>query len=198
MFKILIEILKNGLLSIKLDINGNNKNFNLEHIIFIIIPIISLCLVYFKHDTFIQYSSISTILSLFSALMFGVLIKIPDKFKDLEKIIDDDLNKLSNEQKVKYNQLKNYLKLFTYTLTCSIVLAFISIFFSFLNSIFPSLTSKSIDYSNYNLTYKIYEIDYNTTLIFIYRYILISALSYFIFQNLLLTYMNILCMNLKK
>ncbi|MGV0755063.1 hypothetical protein [Empedobacter brevis] len=183
MFKILIEILKNGLISLKLDINGNNKKITLEHIIFLLIPIISLCLVYFKHNTFIQYSSISTILSLFSALMFGVLIKIPDKFKDIEKIIDNDIEKISNKQKVKYTQLKNYLKLFTYTLTCSIVLAFISIFFSFLNSIFPSLTLKSINYSAYNLTYDIYEINYKVTLIFIYRFILLSALLYFTFVN---------------
>lgn len=172
------KIYFNAQKSLYVDINGHIKKVTLSFIfIKFIVPIISGIVVYVNQDVFIDDSKIiGTLLSLFSGLMFGVLIKIPDKFKDLEPKEHE-----SKQEILKRKQIKNYLKLFMYSLSYSILVALLSIFFVLLSSFFPSLTK--LDLSNYSINLN--SIDYFITLVclatVVYRFLLVIFLINFIF-----------------
>lgn len=174
------KIYANAKKSLYTDINGKEDKWNIPYLfINYIVPIISCVIVYVNRDKLLDDPKvIATLLSLFSGLMFGVLIKIPDKFKDLEP---KQFESLAEETKRK--QVKNYLKLFMYSLSYSILVALFSIFFSLLNSFFPSLVG--CDLNQFYLVKDLEKINWLLTLEFLtivtYRFLLVSFLFNFVF-----------------
>lgn len=174
------KIYNNAKKSLYTDINGKEDKWNVPYLfINYIVPIISCVIVYVNRDKLLDDPKvIATLLSLFSGLMFGVLIKIPDKFKDLEPKQFESL-----EEETKRKQVKNYLKLFMYSLSYSILVALFSIFFSLLNSFFPSLVG--CDLNQFYLVKDLEKINWFRTLEFFtivtYRFLLVSFLFNFVF-----------------
>jgi hypothetical protein len=174
------KIYKNAKKSLYTDINGNEDKWILPYIfINIIVPALSCFIVYINRDKLMDDPKvIATLLSLFSGLMFGVLIKIPDKFKDLES---KEFECLHSE--IKRKQVKNYLKLFMYSLSYSILVALFCIFFALLNSFFPSLVD--LDLNQFYFEKNLDKINYYETLEFIcivsYRILLVNFLFNFVF-----------------
>ena len=113
MYKIIKEIYVNAKKSLYTDINGVEKNWSFEYLFVKYIIFLASCVVvFFSRDKLMDDPKvIATLLSLFSGLMFGVLIKIPDKFKDLEPKEHE-----AEVDEIKRKQVKNYLKLFMYSL----------------------------------------------------------------------------------
>lgn len=174
------SIKKNAKKSLFTNINGDEEKWSYAYIfVKIIIPIVSCFIVYINQDKLMEDPKVIVmLLSLFSGLMFGVLIKIPDKFKDLEP--KENETKL---EETKRKQIKNYLKLFMYSLSYSILVALFSIFFVILNSFFPSLIELKL--SEFKRIENIKQLDYLTTLIVIvvvlYRILLVNYLLNFLF-----------------
>lgn len=175
MIKIIFSIFVNANRSLFTDINGKKIKFAYQSVInLIIIPFISLSIVYKNHTTIIEDSKIiSTLLSLFSGLMFGVLLKIPDKFKD----ITQKNNETIQEEYIR-KQLKNYLKLFMYSLSYCILVALFSIFFVLIGGLFPSLLKEDISllFANNHFNF-----DIRLLIIAFYRFLLIYFLFSFMF-----------------
>lgn len=180
MFLNVKSIKTNAKKSLYTNINGDEEKWSYAYIfVKIIIPIISCLIVYINQDKLMEDPKVIVmLLSLFSGLMFGVLIKIPDKFKDLEPKINE-----TKEQENKRKQIKNYLKLFMYSLSYSILVALFSIFFVILNSFFPSLIELKL--SKLKLIENLNQIDIWTTLkgciIVLYRIFLVNYLLNFLF-----------------
>lgn len=174
------KIYKNAKKSLYTDINGKeDKNTFQYYFVIFLIPIISGLIVYFSRDKLLDDPKvIATLLSLFSGLMFGVLIKIPDKFKDLEPKEHESQN-----DTFKRIQVKNYLKLFMYSLSYSILVALLAIFFGLLNSFFPNLISLNLDIfyceSDFQKVNWLHTIEF--VVIVTYRFVLVIFLLNFIF-----------------
>lgn len=166
--------------SLYTNINGEEDKWSYSYIfVKIIIPLISCFIVFINKDKLMEDPKVIVmLLSLFSGLMFGVLIKIPDKFKDLEPKTNETL-----QEELKRKQIKNYLKLFMYSLSYSILVALVSIFFVILNSFFPSLIELKL--SKLIIIENVYQIHYWTTLkvitIVLYRILLVNYLLNFLF-----------------
>lgn len=180
MFLNVKNIKTNAKKSLYTNINGEEEKWSYAYIfVKIIIPIISCLIVYINQDKLMEDPKVIVmLLSLFSGLMFGVLIKIPDKFKDLEPKKDE-----SKQDETKRKQVKNYLKLFMYSLSYSILVALFSIFFVILNSFFPSLIE--IKLSKFEIIENLKQIDIWTTVkvitIILYRVLLVNYLLNFLF-----------------
>jgi len=180
MFLNVKSIRENAKKSLFTDINGDEHKWSFAYIfVRIIIPIISCAIVYVNKDKLMDDPKVIVmLLSLFSGLMFGVLIKIPDKFKDLEPKENE-----SKQDETKRKQVKNYLKLFMYSLSYSILVALISISFVILNSFFPMLIT--LDLSQYSLKLKLENVDVSSSIlvpiVIIYRILLINYLLNFLF-----------------
>lgn len=174
------NIKKNAKKSLFTNINGDEEKWSYPYIfVKIVIPIISCLIVYVNQDKLMEDPKVIVmLLSLFSGLMFGVLIKIPDKFKDLEP--KENETKL---EETKRKQIKNYLKLFMYSLSYSILVALFSIFFVILNSFFPSLIELKL--SRFHRIQNLKQLDYESTLIvsivILYRILLVNYLLNFLF-----------------
>ena len=180
MFLNVKSIKTNAKKSLYTNINGEEEKWSYAFIfVKIIIPVISCLIVYINQDKLMEDPKVIVmLLSLFSGLMFGVLIKIPDKFKDLEPKENETL-----QEESKRKQIKNYLKLFMYSLSYSILVALFSIFFVILNSFFPSLIELKL--SELKLIQHFNQIDIWTTLkgitITLYRVLLVNYLLNFLF-----------------
>lgn len=180
MFLNVKSIKKNAKKSLFTNINGDEEKWSYAYIfVKIFIPIVSCLIVYINKDKLMEDPKVIVmLLSLFSGLMFGVLIKIPDKFKDLEP--KENETKL---EETKRKQIKNYLKLFMYSLSYSILVALFSIFFVILNSFFPSLIELKL--SKFQRIQNLKQLDYFTTsmvlLVVLYRILLVNYLLNFLF-----------------
>ena len=180
MFLNVKSIRENAKKSLFTDINGDVHKWSFAYIfVKFIIPIISCAIVFVNDEKLMDDPKVIVmLLSLFSGLMFGVLIKIPDKFKDLEPKDNE-----SKQEETKRKQVKNYLKLFMYSLSYSILVALFSIFFVILNSFFPFLIL--LDLSVYQFEPDIQKIDVGATLLVIlvvvYRIFLVNYLLNFLF-----------------
>jgi flagellar biosynthesis protein FlhB len=180
MFLNVKNIKTNAKKSLYTNINGEDEKWSYAYIfVKIVIPIISCLIVYINQDKLMEDPKVIVmLLSLFSGLMFGVLIKIPDKFKDLEPKKDE-----TKQDETKRKQVKNYLKLFMYSLSYSILVALFSIFFVILNSFFPSLIE--IKLSKFEIIENLKQIDIWTTVkvltIILYRILLVNYLLNFLF-----------------
>lgn len=174
------SIRNNAKKSLYTNINGEEEKWSYAFIfVKLVIPLISCLIVYINQDKLMEDPKVIVmLLSLFSGLMFGVLIKIPDKFKDLEPKVNETLT-----QESKRKQIKNYLKLFMYSLSYSILVALFSIFFVILNSFFPSLIELKL--SELKIVENINQIHFWTTLkgiiVILYRVLLVNYLLNFLF-----------------
>lgn len=180
MFLNLKSIKTNAKKSLYTNINGEEEKWSCAYIfVKVIIPFISCLIVFINRDKLMEDPKVIVmLLSLFSGLMFGVLIKIPDKFKDLEPKINE-----TKDEESKRKQIKNYLKLFMYSLSYSILVALFSIFFVILNSFFPSLIELKL--SKLKLIENLNQIDICITFkgltIILYRILLVNYLLNFLF-----------------
>lgn len=138
-------------------------------IVYILITAISLSLVYYKNNKFIEDSKIlAMLLSLFSGLMYSVLLKIPDKLSKLETKNpkeNETIKELKErtESNILNNRTINYLKNFSFTLSYSIIVAIMCIFFVIASSFFTSLLNfhlstveLNIETIDYLLTFKVF------------------------------------------
>ena len=174
------NIRKNANKSLYTDINGLEKKWTFPYIfVKILLPLISVFIVFLNQKKLMEDPKVIVmLLSLFSGLMFGVLIKIPDKFKDLEPKLHE-----TDSEEIKRKQIKNYLKLFMYSLSYSILVALYSIFFVILNSFFPKLIELNLLF--YIKVDSIEQIHLQSTLIactvVLYRILLVNYLLNFLF-----------------
>jgi hypothetical protein len=148
---------------------------------------ISVFLVYYKTEKFIEDAKVlAMLLSLFSGLMYSVLLKIPDKLSKLETVKekeDESIRDLKkrNEINTLNNRTFNYLKNFSFTLSYAIIVAIFCIFFVILSSFFASflnfhLSTVKLDFENINtlLTLKV-------GVIVIYRFFFIFLMLQFLY-----------------
>ncbi len=155
--------------------------------IYVAIFSISVFLVYYKTEKFIEDAKVlAMLLSLFSGLMYSVLLKIPDKLSKLETVKekeDESIRDLKkrNEINTLNNRTFNYLKNFSFTLSYAIIVAIFCIFFVILSSFFASflnfhLSTVKLDFENINtlLTLKV-------GVIVIYRFFFIFLMLQFLY-----------------
>lgn len=155
--------------------------------IYVTIFSISVFLVYYKTEKFIEDAKVlAMLLSLFSGLMYSVLLKIPDKLSKLETVKekeDESIRDLKkrNEINTLNNRTFNYLKNFSFTLSYAIIVAIFCIFFVILSSFFASflnfhLSTVKLDFENINtlLTLKV-------GVIVIYRFFFIFLMLQFLY-----------------
>ncbi len=168
-------------------INDENKvNYRELIIVYVIITAISVFLVYYKHDKFIEDSKIlAMLLSLFSGLMYSVLLKIPDKLSKLETIERKDGENIKelksrNETNTLNNRTFNYLKNFSFTLSYSIIVAIMCIFFVIASSFFTSLLNFHLSTVVFNFESINYWLTVKVFLIILYRFLFV----FFMFQFL--------------
>jgi hypothetical protein len=165
----------------------NNKiNYTELIISYVIIISISIFMVFYKKEKFIEDSKIlAMLLSLFSGLMYSVLLKIPDKITKLETIKPAENENIDgHRKKIETNIINtrtfNYLKNFSYTLSYSIVVAILCIFFVIISSFFTSLLEFHLSVIKFDLV----NIDFFLTLkvifIVLYRFLFV----FFMFQFL--------------
>lgn len=142
-----LEIIKNANKFSKLDINGRRKS-KTNFLLFKCIPIlISFTLVFISRDNFdFETKTIGALLSLFTGILFGQLLKISDKVREIPKKIDS----LSTEKDNKRIQEINYLKLFFYFLSYSILISLGIICLLLIESFLPVLSESKL--SNYIFT----------------------------------------------
>ena len=143
----LFEISKNANKFSKVDINGNKKS-KVNFLLFKYVPLlISIALVFVSRDSFnFETKIVGALLSLFTGILFGQLLKISDKVREIPQKKEN----LSNEKNNKRIQEINYLKLFFYFLSYSILISLCIICLLIIQSFFPVLTE--IKLSNYVFT----------------------------------------------
>lgn len=168
--------------------NEDNTTNKLElTFVYLMILIISVFLVFYKTEKFIEDAKVlAMLLSLFSGLMYSVLLKIPDKLSKLETVKekeDESIRNLKkrNEINTLNNRTFNYLKNFSFTLSYAIIVAIFCIFFVILSSFFTSLlnfhlSTVKLDFENINalLTLKV-------GLIVLYRFFFIFLMLQFLY-----------------
>ncbi|NDP21409.1 MAG: hypothetical protein GZ091_10060 [Paludibacter sp.] len=168
--------------------NEDNSTNKVElTFIYVAIFSISVFLVYYKTEKFIEDAKVlAMLLSLFSGLMYSVLLKIPDKLSKLETVKekeDESIRdfKKRNEINTLNNRTFNYLKNFSFTLSYAIIVAIFCIFFVILSSFFASflnfhLSTVKLDFENINtlLTLKV-------GVIVIYRFFFIFLMLQFLY-----------------
>jgi hypothetical protein len=164
----------------------NKINYVELIIVYIIIILISTALVYYKDGKFIEDSKIlAMLLSLFSGLMYSVLLKIPDKLTKLETT---EVKKNATIKEVKdrtetnilNNRTFNYLKNFSFTLSYSIIVAILCIFFVIASSFFTSLLNFHLSTVKFNYLSIDYYITFKVVIIILYRFFFV----FFMFQFL--------------
>lgn len=164
----------------------NRVNYLELVITYLIITILSISLVYYKKEKFIEDSKIlAMLLSLFSGLMYSVLLKIPDKLTKLETKTpkkNETITELKErkETNILNNRTFNYLKNFSFTLSYSILVAILCIFFVIASSFFTSLLNFHFSTVQFNLETIDYCLTFKVYIIILYRFFFI----FFMFQFL--------------
>jgi hypothetical protein len=165
----------------------NKINYSELILIYLLIIIISIFLVYYKKETFIEDSKVlAMLLSLFSGLMYSVLLKIPDKIIKLETKEageNETIEQLRKreETNILNTRTLNYLKNFSFTLSYSIIVAILCIFFVILSSFFTSLLKLQL--SNIELNFTDFDIFLTFKILFIisYRFLFIFFMLQFLY-----------------
>ncbi len=184
----ILRIFRNTIKSLKIDVNGKEGYTGKYFIFLCVIPLISATIIYCNWGKkLIDNPTIfSSLLSLFIGLIFGVLMKIPDKLVDL-KIKKED----SRESEIKKNQAYNFLVSFRDFLSFSIVLAIFIIVLIVLNNFFSGLTSINLeDYIKKVNGLHITKTNIYFCIILVFRFSLIWGILSFIFF-LILTISNL-------
>lgn len=164
----------------------NKINYLELGIVYFIITSISIALVYHKDGKFIEDSKIlAMLLSLFSGLMYSVLLKIPDKLTKLESIESKENETIKElkertETNTLNNRTFNYLKNFSFTLSYSIIVAILCIFFVIASSFFTSLLNFHLSTVKFNFQTIDYLFTIKICLIVLYRFLFV----FFMFQFL--------------
>lgn len=166
------EIFKNANKFSKLDINGNEKS-KIHFFLFKYIPLLaSFLLVFLSKDNFnFETKTVGALLSLFTGILFGQLLKISDKVREIP-------NKKENSSIEKANkrvQEINYLKLFFYFLSYSILISLSIICLLIIESFLPILSELKLSEFLYTNELKAENIVnfLKVTSIVIYRFLLI-------------------------
>ncbi|MFQ6601000.1 hypothetical protein [Flavobacterium sp. C3NV] len=164
----------------------NKVNYIELIIVYLLIMTLSTFLVYYKSEKFIEDSKIlAMLLSLFSGLMYSVLLKIPDKLAKLQTI-DQKENETIKELKertesnILNNRTINYLKNFSFTLSYSIIVAIMCIFFVIASSFFTSLLNFHLSSVKFNFDSIDYVLTFKVSIIIFYRFLFV----FFMFQFL--------------
>lgn len=164
----------------------NKINYFELVIVYIIIVSISIALVYHKNGKFIEDSKIlAMLLSLFSGLMYSVLLKIPDKLTKLEtkeEKKEETIKEVKDrtETNILNNRTFNYLKNFSFTLSYSIIVAILCIFFVIASSFFTSLLNFHLSTVTFNYLSIDYFLTFKVVIIISYRFFFV----FFMFQFL--------------
>ncbi|RVT71195.1 hypothetical protein EOD40_17445 [Flavobacterium sufflavum] len=166
--------------------DDNKVNYRELIIVYVIITALSVFIVCYKHDKFIEDSKIlAMLLSLFSGLMYSVLLKIPDKLTKLETIHPKENETIKDlkertETNTLNNRTFNYLKNFSFTLSYSIIVAIMCIFFVIASSFFTCLLNFHLSTVKLNFEAIDYWLTFRVTLIILYRFLFV----FFMFQFL--------------
>ncbi|MFL0137436.1 hypothetical protein, partial [Tenacibaculum maritimum] len=107
----IIDIFKNANKFATYNINGKKESkYSYKYFFFVVFPwVFSLILVFISRDRFnFEFTTIGALLSLFTGLLFGLLLKISDKVRE----IPEKKSLKSENDKNKRTQELNYLKLF--------------------------------------------------------------------------------------
>ena len=164
----------------------NKINYHELIIIYFIITSISISLVYYKDHKFIEDSKIlAMLLSLFSGLMYSVLLKIPDKLTKLQTVEQKEKETIKElkertESNILNNRTINYLKNFSFTLSYSIIVAIMCIFFVIASSFFTSLLNFQLSTVKFNFETIDYFLTFKVCIIIMYRFLFV----FFMFQFL--------------
>lgn len=165
----------------------NRINYFELAIVYLLIFIASSFLVYYKSGKFIEDSKIlAMLLSLFSGLMYSVLLKIPDKITKLENIStkeDETINELKKreEKNILNNRTLNYLKNFSYTLSYAIIVAILCICFVILSSFFTSLLNFHLSDVEINTKNIDIYLTVKVILIIVYRFFFVFFMLQFLY-----------------
>lgn len=185
MIKKICNIYVNAIKSVCIK-EDNKVNYQELILMYLIILSLSVFLVYYKSDKFIEDSkTLAMLLSLFSGLMYSVLLKIPDKLSKLGTI-DENADESVKELKLRLetntlnNRTFNYLKNFSFTLSYSIIVAIFCIFFVIASSFFPSLLDFPLSTVNFNIENVNYILTFKVCMIILYRFFFV----FFMFQFL--------------
>ncbi|MFL0140342.1 hypothetical protein V2647_13100, partial [Tenacibaculum maritimum] len=168
------------------NINGKKESkYSYKYFFFVVFPwVFSLILVFISRDRFnFEFTTIGALLSLFTGLLFGLLLKISDKVRE----IPEKKSLKSENDKNKRTQELNYLKLFFYFLSYSIVISLFLISLIIIKTFAPELLQAKI--SNY---FFVLDINLSTLkcflfvlTIFCYRFFVVFCLVSFIMYILL-------------
>ncbi|MBE7659661.1 hypothetical protein J2Q11_05700 [Tenacibaculum finnmarkense genomovar finnmarkense] len=182
----IIEIFKNANKFAVYDINGKKcSKINFNYFFFSIFPwLFSLFIVCVSRDNFnFEFTTIGALLSLFTGLLFNLLLKISDKVRQIPS-----KKSVKSENEIdKRTQETNYLKLFFYFLSYSIVVALILITLliiqTFLSELFKIKLStfiftREINLSNLFCFFKV-------LCVLVYRFLVVFCLINFVMYILL-------------
>ncbi len=177
----IVDIYLNANKFIKYDINGIKKSKSrFRNFTFNYLPVIfSVIIVFiFKANFDFDTKTIGALLSLFTGLLFGQLLKISDKVRQVSPKENAD----SENKKNKRIQELNYLKIFFYFLSYSILIAIGIITLLIIQSFIPQL--REVDLSNFILSD---DINIDSILVFIkilfiylFRFIIVLLIIRFI------------------
>ena len=124
LFKQLLIILKTGITSLFYDIDGN-KRTNMQFIIFLLfIPLAVFVFIIWKQIKLSEsIDTLLTVLTIFTALIFGVLFTVPDKLSQrIEKYKNRKDEAIKNYLTRFYNFTKSFIEQITFIILISIVL----------------------------------------------------------------------------
>lgn len=142
-FKQIYRIIKDGIKSLLYDIDGNKKPSKLQlYFGFVFIPILICVFTYWKEislDDIID--TLLTVLSIFTALIFGVLFTVPDK---LSQRIERFKNKTDNSTKNYLIRFSNFTRYFVQQITFIIVISLALIVFLVFQKVVVDKTIKFI------------------------------------------------------
>lgn len=156
-------------------------------LVYISIIAMSIVLVCYKSEKFIEDAKIlAMLLSLFSGLMYSVLLKIPDKINKLETLQPKDnetIEQLKERQETNIlnNRTYNYLKNFSFTLSYSIIVAILCILFVILSSFFTSLLCFHLSDVKLNLEEIDFWLTFKVGFIVVYRFFFVFFMLQFLY-----------------
>lgn len=121
LYKQIYRIIKGGIESLLYDIDGNKRSKFQVYLGFIFVPII-ICTITVWKDISLKdiIDTLLTVLSIFTALIFGVLFTVPDK---LSQRIERYRNKADNSTKNYLIRFCNFTRCFVQQITFIIVIS---------------------------------------------------------------------------
>lgn len=124
-FKQIYRIIKDGIKSLLYDIDGNRRSKFQVYLGFIFVPIV-ICIITVWKEISLEniIDTLLTVLSIFTALIFGVLFTVPDK---LSQRIERFKNKTDSGTKNYLIRFSNFTRSFVQQITFIIVISIVLI-----------------------------------------------------------------------